>query len=102
MSTRAFYDRYWPRNLPDAARTAEHVRHIVPPGPFRHALDAGCGTGVCSLALAERSQRVLGLDLSFGSLRTARRYQPGLAAGAAAALRQSRPGLLLGRHPPYA
>jgi 2-polyprenyl-6-hydroxyphenyl methylase / 3-demethylubiquinone-9 3-methyltransferase len=78
MSTRAFYDTYWPRNVPDPARTAEHVRHIVPLGPFRHALDAGCGTGVCSLALAERSDHVLGLDLSFGSLRTARRFQPQL------------------------
>jgi ubiquinone/menaquinone biosynthesis C-methylase UbiE len=71
MNTRVFYDAYWPRNVPDAARTAEHVRRIVPPGEFRHALDAGCGTGVCSLALAERSQHVLGLDLSFESLRTA-------------------------------
>ena len=71
MSTRAFYDTYWPRNVPDAARTAEHVRGIVPPGRFRRALDAGCGTGVCSLALAERSEYVLGLDLSLGSLRTA-------------------------------
>ena len=78
MSTRAFYDTYWPRNVPDPARTAEHVRAIVPPGPFRRALDAGCGTGVRSLALAERSRQVVGLDLSLGSLRTARRFQPRL------------------------
>jgi 2-polyprenyl-6-hydroxyphenyl methylase / 3-demethylubiquinone-9 3-methyltransferase len=71
VSTRAFYDTYWPRNVPDAARAAEHVRRILPPGRFRRALDAGCGTGVCCPALAERSDQVVGLDLSFGSLRTA-------------------------------
>ena len=71
MSTRAFYDTYWPRNVPDATRAAEHVRKIVPAGRFRRALDAGCGTGVCCPALAERAQQVIGLDLSFGSLRTA-------------------------------
>lgn len=70
--TRVFYDEYWPRNVPDAARTAEHVRTIVPPGPFERALDAGCGTGVCSVALAERSREIVALDLSLASLRTAR------------------------------
>ena len=71
MSTQRFYDTYWPRNVPDPARAAEHVRRIIPAGPFRRALDAGCGTGVCCPALAERSRQVIGLDLSFGSLRTA-------------------------------
>jgi 2-polyprenyl-6-hydroxyphenyl methylase / 3-demethylubiquinone-9 3-methyltransferase len=71
VSTRAFYDAYWPRNVPDPEKTAEHVRAIVPAGPFKRALDAGCGTGVCSKALAEFSQAVIGLDVSFDSLRTA-------------------------------
>jgi len=71
VSTRAFYDTYWPSNVPDAARAAEHVRRIVPPRPFRRALDAGCGTGVCCPALSECSHEVVGLDLSFGSLQTA-------------------------------
>jgi 2-polyprenyl-6-hydroxyphenyl methylase / 3-demethylubiquinone-9 3-methyltransferase len=70
--TQAFYDRYWPRNVPDAARTVDHVRAIVPAGPFTRALDAGCGTGVCSAALASLAQQVVSLDLSLASLLTAR------------------------------
>jgi hypothetical protein len=28
--TKAFYDGYWPRNVPDYEKTREHVRDIVP------------------------------------------------------------------------
>lgn len=37
---------------------------------MRRVLDAGCGTGVCSLALAERSEEVIALDFSQGPLDT--------------------------------
>jgi ubiquinone/menaquinone biosynthesis C-methylase UbiE len=70
--TRRFYDSYWPANVPDAARTREHVFSLLGAGDYDHALDGGCGTGVCSLALAERARRVTSIDLSGGSLRTAR------------------------------
>lgn len=46
------------------------LRH-VPPG-CRLALDIGCGTGLFSRLLAERSERVLGLDISPEMLRIAR------------------------------
>ena len=69
--TQAFYDSYWPQNVPDYSRTREHVLSLLPPGDYARALDAGCGTGVCSLALAERSEKVVSLDISNGSLHTA-------------------------------
>ncbi|HYB74036.1 MAG TPA: methyltransferase domain-containing protein [Candidatus Sulfotelmatobacter sp.] len=79
-ATRAFYDAYWPANVPDYRRTRAHVLAAVPEAAFARALDAGCGTGVCSLALAERAGRVVGFDLSGGSLRTARRLAEGAGA----------------------
>jgi len=67
-----FYDRYWPANLPDAARAAEHVIAMVPPRRYQIALDGGAGTGVCSLALATLADQVIAADISIGSLRAAR------------------------------
>lgn len=78
--TGTFYDTYWPLNVPDPRRTAEHVAEIVPAGRYKRALDGGCGTGVCSLALSQMSDRVVGLDISSGSLNTAR--QLALSVGA--------------------
>lgn len=67
-----FYDEYWPKNVPDYTKTREHVLSIVPPKKFKKVLDAGCGTGVCSLALSERGGSVMGLDISRESINTAR------------------------------
>ena len=67
-----FYDSYWPANVPDYERTSNHVLSLLPEKrPFGHTLDAGCGTGVCSLALAGQAERVTAVDASFGSLATA-------------------------------
>lgn len=71
--TQSFYDRYWPQNVPDWQKTREHVRSLLPDGHIEAALDGGCGTGVCSLALAERALTVTAVDISAGSLATARR-----------------------------
>lgn len=71
--TQAFYDKYWPQNVPDYRRTREHVFSLLPDSPIERALDAGAGTGVGSLALAERAHTVVGVDISGGSLRVARR-----------------------------
>jgi len=71
--TQAFYDGYWPQNVPDYRRTREHVFSLLPEGSFERALDAGAGTGVCSLALAERARTLVGVDISGGSLAVARR-----------------------------
>ncbi|MGH7861746.1 MAG: class I SAM-dependent methyltransferase, partial [Candidatus Dormibacteraceae bacterium] len=69
--TQTFYDSYWPKNVPDYQKTREHVRSIVPAGNYPRALDGGCGTGVCSIALAEIASEVVAVDLSLGSLSTA-------------------------------
>ena len=69
--TQTFYDSYWPNNVPNYERTREHVFSLLPDVPMRCVLDAGAGTGVCTLALAERVQTAIGIDLSGGSLRTA-------------------------------
>src|SRR5258707_15837190 len=71
--TQAFYDTYWPKNVPNYQKTRDHVFDIVPKGQYKLALDGGCGTGVCSLALAEMADDVVGFDLSSGSLNTARK-----------------------------
>lgn len=68
--TQQFYDQYWPKNVPRAATTRRYVFAVLPEGGFQRALDAGCGTGVCSLALAERASDVIGLDISSRSLAT--------------------------------
>ncbi len=79
-ATRALYDAHCSANVRDYRRTREHVLAAVPQAAFARALDAGCGTGVCSLALAERAGRVVAFDLSDGSLRTARRLAEGAGA----------------------
>jgi len=70
--TQAFYDSYWPDNVPNYERTREHVFSLLPDEPAGYALDAGAGTGVCTLALAERARAAIGLDLSGRSLQAAR------------------------------
>lgn len=77
--TQAFYDSYWPNNVPIYERTREHVFSLLPDTPLGSALDAGAGTGVCTLALAERARMAIGIDLSAGSLKTA--YQLAAQAG---------------------
>jgi SAM-dependent methyltransferase len=52
------------------------VREMVSPvGPFRLALDVGCGTGLSSLALLDLAERVVGVDASLDMLRHARRAE---------------------------
>jgi 2-polyprenyl-6-hydroxyphenyl methylase / 3-demethylubiquinone-9 3-methyltransferase len=71
---RQFYDTYWPSNLPskdDLQETYSHLQKIIPDRRYARALDAGCGLGVCSVALSTMSERVVGVDHSLGSLRAA-------------------------------
>jgi ubiquinone/menaquinone biosynthesis C-methylase UbiE len=72
LETKDFYDKYWPVNIPDFKKTKEHLFSLLPSGKdFQLVLDAGCGTGVCSLALAERAKKVVAVDISTESLGTA-------------------------------
>ena len=50
---------------------ADGLRRLTP-GRFRHALDLGCGTGLCAPALAPLTERLDGVDLSAGMLEKAR------------------------------
>ena len=69
-----FYDDYWPVNLPDARRTREHILSLLPAHErFQRALDGGCGTGVCSVALAEAAATVVAFDIVFRCAETAAR-----------------------------
>ena len=71
---RRFYDTYWPSHLPskeDLQETHGHLQKILPDKRYARALDAGCGLGVCSVALSTMSERVVGVDHSLGSLRAA-------------------------------
>jgi 2-polyprenyl-6-hydroxyphenyl methylase/3-demethylubiquinone-9 3-methyltransferase len=70
--TKSFYDEYWPKSIPDYTKTQRHIHSIIPQKKFVLALDAGCGTGVCSLALADKMSRVIACDVSLGSIRSAR------------------------------
>lgn len=70
-----FYDGYWPSNLPtreDLEETRRHLTKIIPAREWENSLDAGCGLGVCTVALSDMSKRVVGLDVSPGSLTSAR------------------------------
>ncbi|MEO6410265.1 MAG: methyltransferase domain-containing protein [Burkholderiaceae bacterium] len=49
------------------------VVELLPPSrSWRSALDLGCGTGLCGALLAERVERLVGVDLSAGMLEQAR------------------------------
>jgi ubiquinone/menaquinone biosynthesis C-methylase UbiE len=68
-----FYDRYWPDNLPDARRTQKHIFSLLPLGErFTRALDGGCGTGVCSVALAQAADSVVACDIALRCAGTTR------------------------------
>jgi ubiquinone/menaquinone biosynthesis C-methylase UbiE len=72
LKTKEFYDNFWPKNIPDFRKTEAHIFSLLPDNKFfQLALDAGCGTGVCSLAISKRACNVIGVDLSHGSLNTA-------------------------------
>ncbi|MEI8265336.1 MAG: tetratricopeptide repeat protein [Betaproteobacteria bacterium] len=50
---------------------ADGLRRLAP-GRFRHALDLGCGTGLCAQPLAPLTEQLDGVDLSAGMLGKAR------------------------------
>lgn len=62
--TQAFYDQFWPRNVPKLEATREYMNRTIREEHVGHALDAGCGHGICSIVLAGRSDRVTAVDIS--------------------------------------
>lgn len=70
-----FYDVVWTEYLPEYKETEKHWSIFYSPEEIRgqHVLDAGCGTGIFSAIFARHGAgRVTGIDISEGSLETAR------------------------------
>ncbi len=60
-------------------RKYEQIMALLPDRRFRHALDLGCGLGLLSQRLAERSDEVLGIDVASAALGHARKRGAGVA-----------------------
>lgn len=79
---RAFYDataEAWERDWYDNEAMLPQLRWFLgrlPPSP--RVLDLGCGAGYESMRLARLGARVVGVDISEGSLAIARRRNPGI------------------------
>ena len=54
-------------------RKYEQIMALLPQRRFHHAIDLGCGLGLLSQRLAERSDAVLGIDVASAALEHARR-----------------------------
>ena len=70
-----FYDVVWTEYIPEYEKSEEHWQLFYSPEEIKgkRVLDAGCGTGIFSIIFARNgAAEVIGLDISPGSLTTAR------------------------------
>jgi len=81
VETRAFYDQFWPRNIPRLEATREYMDRTLREAHVGHALDAGCGHGLCGVVLAERSEHVTAIDISPACIAVARKNAAEHACG---------------------
>jgi ubiquinone/menaquinone biosynthesis C-methylase UbiE len=73
-----FYDVVWTEYIPEYEASEKHWRLFFSPEEVKGktVLDAGCGTGVFSVIFAKNgASKVTGIDISEGSLSTARDLQ---------------------------
>ena len=71
----SFYDVVWTEYVPELEASEKHWRLFYSPDEVRgkSVLDAGCGTGIFSIIFARNGAgRVTGIDISPGSLETAK------------------------------
>jgi len=71
----SFYDVVWTEYVPEYEASEKHWAMFYSPEEIRDraVLDAGCGTGIFSIIFARNgASRVVGIDISPGSLETAR------------------------------
>jgi 2-polyprenyl-6-hydroxyphenyl methylase/3-demethylubiquinone-9 3-methyltransferase len=71
--TQIFYDQFWPRNVPIFEETRRYMLGTLREEWVTSALDAGCGHGLCTAVLAERSTYVTGVDISPACIETAKK-----------------------------
>lgn len=69
--TSEFYDEFWPKNIPHYEETKKYMLMTIPGRSYQHALDAGCGHGICSVVLSEFTKDVLAVDVSEECIKTA-------------------------------
>jgi ubiquinone/menaquinone biosynthesis C-methylase UbiE len=69
--TKAFYDEFWPKNVPHYEETKKYMLSTITERHVGKSLDAGCGHGLCSVVLSELSDIVVGVDLSQACITTA-------------------------------
>ena len=79
-----FFDDIYARNIDpwDFGSEYERLKYAdtlaqLPPGRFRSGLEIGCSTGVLSGILADRCDRLLGVDFAEAALAAARRRHAG-------------------------
>lgn len=73
--TKAFYDEFWPKNVPRYEDTKSYMLATIRERNIKHALDAGCGHGVCSVILSQISEHVTSVDISNACIETAKSMQ---------------------------
>jgi len=74
QKTAEFYDDFWPANVPNLTITKQYLSTLLPKDQyFENGLDAGCGTGVTSIALSEKCKNLWAIDISKKSLAFAKK-----------------------------
>jgi len=75
-----FYDTVWTQYIPEFESSKEHLELFFDDEEIvsKRILDAGCGTGIfCTIFGSKGAQKVVGIDISRGSLRTAEGLREG-------------------------
>ncbi len=62
--TQDFYDEFWPKNVPHIEETRKYMLDLITGRSYKHALDGGCGHGICSVVLSEIAEKVTAVDVS--------------------------------------
>jgi len=73
-----FYDMVWTEYIPEYKASEKHWKIFYSPEEVKgkSVLDAGCGTGIFSIIFSRNgASQVTGIDISEGSLETARRLK---------------------------
>ncbi|MBD3345949.1 MAG: methyltransferase domain-containing protein [Chitinivibrionales bacterium] len=82
-ATSQFYDKHWADFPLDIKKVADHLIHLFPEGvEGKRVLDAGCGSGIVSLAFSKLGADVLGVDASAECINNSRERAKQFGLGA--------------------